>query len=65
MQIKDYTVPELERFRALCNFTDTELEFFDLRASGVTLEGCGERMEYSMGGIRRISGKVKRKMSRV
>lgn len=65
MQIKDYTTPELEHFRRACNFTDAEREFFDLRAAGFTIEDCGERMEYSTGGIRYLSGKVKRKMNRV
>ena len=37
MQIKDYTTPELEHFRAACNFTSLEREFFDLRAAGVTI----------------------------
>lgn len=65
MQIKDYTTPELEHFRAACNFTGLEREFFDLRAAGVTIESCGEVMGYSIGGIRHISGNVKRKMNRV
>lgn len=65
MQIKDYTGPELERFRTLCNFTGPEMEFFDLRAAGMTIEACGEEMDYSPGGIRYLSGKVRRKMNRV
>lgn len=65
MQIKDYTTPELEHFRRACNFTDSEREFFDLRAAGFTIEECGERMEYSVGGIKRIAGKIKEKMNRV
>lgn len=65
MQIRDYTAPELEHFRAYCNFTAPELMFFDLRASGETLEACGEIMDYSPGGIRHLSGRVRRKMSRV
>lgn len=65
MQIKDYTVPELEHFRATCNFTDREREFFDLRAAGITMEDCGEAMGYSIGGIRHIYGRVKNKMKRV
>lgn len=65
MQIKDYTIPELEHFRAYCNFTASELAFFDLRAAGETLEACEEIMGYSSGGIRHLSGRVRRKMSRV
>ncbi len=65
MQIRDYTIPELEHFRASCNFTGPERRFFDLRAAGETLESCGEIMDYSPGGIRHLSGKVRRKMNRV
>lgn len=65
MQIKDYTVPELEHFRAACNFTSLEREFFELRAAGYSIEACGEAMEYSVGGVKRIAGKVKAKMTRV
>nr|DAY81220.1 MAG TPA: hypothetical protein [Caudoviricetes sp.] len=65
MQIKDYTKPELDRFRSLCNFTDTEMAFFDLRASGATLDECCGELDYSMGGICRISGKVKKKINRI
>ena len=32
MQIYDFTVPELNRLRELCNFSDAELEYFNLRA---------------------------------
>ena len=65
MQIKDYTVSELEHFRAACNFTSLEREFFDLRAAGITMESCCDAMGYSIGGIRHISGRVKNKMKRV
>jgi len=32
MQIYDFTVPELNRFRELCNFSPQELEYFNLRS---------------------------------
>lgn len=31
-QLYDFTVPELSRFRELCNFSPQELEYFNLRA---------------------------------
>ena len=31
-KIRDYTIPELDEFRRLCNFTESELEVFELRA---------------------------------
>lgn len=33
--IYDYTEPELERFRKLCNFSEMELNVFNMKASGV------------------------------
>ena len=32
MQIYDFTAPELTQLRELCNFSDDELEYFNLRA---------------------------------
>lgn len=32
MKIRDFTVPELNKFRELCNFTEDELMYFNLRA---------------------------------
>ena len=34
MQIYDFTRPELEYLIAQCNFTEQELEYFELRAKG-------------------------------
>lgn len=36
MRICDFTVPELNRFRDQCNFTDIERKCFDLKAKGCT-----------------------------
>lgn len=32
MQIYDFTVPELDKLRELCNFDEQELQYFNLRA---------------------------------
>ena len=32
MKLRDFTVPELDKFRELCNFTEEELKYFNLRA---------------------------------
>lgn len=65
MQIKDLTVPELNRFRTYCNFTSDEMDFFNLRAGGATLEECCAEMDYSLSTVNRLSSKVKSKMRRV
>lgn len=36
MKICDFTKPELDRFRKECNFTDIEMQCFDLKAKGLT-----------------------------
>ena len=33
-KLSDYTKPELDRFRELCNFTEDETEYFNLRSKG-------------------------------
>lgn len=43
-KISRYTVPELDVFRALCNFTPDERLFFDLRAQDLDLIGVKEQM---------------------
>lgn len=60
MRIKGFTAPELDRFRRLCDFTDQELTLFNLRAAGLSLDTCGEKMDYSPSGIRYLSGRIKR-----
>lgn len=65
MQIKDLTVPELNHFRAYCNFTSDEMDFFNLRAGGASLEDCCTEMDYSLSTVNRLSSKVKSKMRRV
>ena len=32
IQIRDFTVPELDKFRELCNFTPYERLYFELKA---------------------------------
>ena len=65
MQIYDLTVPELERYRALCNFLDDELEFFNLRARGKSLVQIAFAMNVSEAQAAKLSQRVKKKMKRV
>lgn len=67
MKITDFTVPELERFRAVCNFTVKERAFFELRAdpNEYTLEDIAERMHMSVSSVKVLSRSVKAKIIRV
>jgi transposase len=65
MRIYDFTQPELDIFRAKCNFTDDERTLFEYRASGVSLEKCAEMMNVSESTAKRISRRVNSKIIRV
>lgn len=65
MKVYEFTVPELDRFRRLANFTKDERQLFEYRASGVTLEECAEKMNVSVATVKRISRKVNSKIIRV
>ena len=65
MVISDYTELELDYFRSNCNFVGSEREVFELRCRGVPLEQIAEQVHMSVDGIKRISTKVNKKISRV
>lgn len=65
IQICDFVAWELDKFRNECNFTDEEMEFFNLRAKNVPLERVAEEMNISTGKADKLSSKVKSKIIRV
>lgn len=65
MQIYDFTVPELNRLRELCNFSDTELEYFNLRATHKSNVEIALTMHVSEGQVSKLARKVKDKILRV
>lgn len=65
MIVSSYTVPELNYFRANCNFVGDEITVFELRSLGVPLEEIAERLSYTHSGIKRVSQKVNSKIERV
>lgn len=65
MVVSDFTVPELDKFRAQCNFVGNEIRVFDLRSQGIPLEEIAETLNMSVEGIKKISRKVNNKISRV
>lgn len=64
MQIFDFTKPELDMFRELCNFTPDELEYFNLRASGMSNVQISMEMNVSESKVSKLARKVKSKMLR-
>lgn len=65
MLVSDFTVPELEVFRAKCNFVGNEIRVFELRSKGVPLEQIAEELNMSYEGIKKVSQKVNRKIDRI
>lgn len=65
MQIYDFTMPELDTFRHLCNFTPDEEEYFELRARGLSNVQIALEMHVSESKVSKLARKVKSKMLRV
>lgn len=65
MQIYDFTVPELNRLRELCNFSEAELEYFNLRAKHKSNVEIALTMHVSEGQVSKLARKVKDKILRV
>lgn len=65
MKIRDFTVPELDRFRELCNFTDSELQYFNLRAKDKSNVEISLEMNVSEPQVSKLAKRVKDKMKRV
>ena len=65
MIVSNFTIPELNYLRDNCNFVGLELEVFEQRSKGITLERIAENLDMSVEGIKKISRKVNNKISRV
>jgi len=65
MLLRDFTVPELERFRELCNFTDDELKYFNLRAKDKSNVQIALEMNVSEPQVSKLAKRVKSKILRV
>lgn len=65
MQIYDFTVPELDKFKELCNFSDAELEYFNLRAKHKSNIEISMTMHVSEAQVSKLAKKVKSKIIRV
>ena len=65
MLLKDFTVPELDRFRELCNFTDEELMYFNLKSRNKSNVQISLEMNISESKVSDLARHVKSKMKRV
>ena len=64
-KIADFTVPELNYFREMCNFSSEELEYFNLRSRNVPNVQIAMQMHVSEAKVSKLARKVKSKMFRV
>lgn len=65
MKLRDFTVPELDRFRLLCNFTDDELRYFNLRSRDKSNVEIALEMNVSEAQVSKLAKRVKSKILRV
>lgn len=65
MKIRDFTVPELNRFRELCNFTDDEMTYFNFRAKDKSNVQIAFEMNVSEAQVSKLAKRVKSKILRV
>lgn len=65
LKVYDFTVPELDYFRAKCNFTEDERTLFEYRSKNIPLEQCAGLMNVSVSTVKRLSRKVNSKIIRV
>lgn len=65
MQLYDFTVPELNMFRELCNFTPDELQYFELRSKCKSNVEIALTMHVSEAKVSKLARKVKDKIIRV
>jgi len=65
MLLRDYTTPELDHFIEVCNFTDSELEYFKLRAKDKSNVQISMEMNVSQQQVSNLAKRVKAKICRV
>lgn len=65
MRICDFTVPELNRFREQCNFTETERLCFDLKAKDCTNTELAMKLNVSESTITVTMRRVRTKIAKV
>lgn len=65
MKINDFVERELELFRKECNFSDEELEYFNLRARDKSNTQIARALNCSEAKVSKLAKRVKDKMRRV
>lgn len=61
--ISDITRTEADYLEIVCNFTEEEEAFFEMRLNGFSLDDCAEALNVSLPTAKRISRRVNRKIT--
>lgn len=62
VKVCEFIEPELDRFRAICNFVGIEKDVFELRARGYSLYEMSDKLDIDYEVIKRTSQKVTHKI---
>lgn len=65
MKLYDFTQPELDVFREKCNFTEDELECFELKAKHKSIVQISMEMHISEPQVSKLTRRIKNKILRV
>ena len=65
MKLCDFTKPELDKFRELCNFTEDESEYFELKSKDKSNVQIAQVMHISESKVSVLARKVRKKIIRV
>lgn len=65
MKIYDFTEPELRILRNECNFTDDELQVFNLKAKDKSIVYIAMHMNISEAQVSKLTARIKKKIIRV
>lgn len=65
MKIRDFTEPELDKFRVLCNFTEDERKYFEMRAKDKSNIQIALAMNISDSQVSKLAKRVRSKMLRI
>ena len=65
MLLRDYTLPEINYFIANCNFTESELEYFNLKSKDRSNVQISLEMNISEQQVSKLAKRVKNKINRV
>ena len=65
MKLSDYTVPELNKYRELCNFSEEEMEYFNLKSKRKSNVQISIAMNVSEPKVSLLAIKVKEKIRKI